>query len=80
MPLEKQATIVHEMNRRFTKPDVPKGLSLTPSGLAVVGVGLLENLESNRVLLTYLAIASSPRSSRSGCAAWSGRCCRWCRC
>ena len=57
VPLEKQATIVHEMNRRFAKPDVPKGLSLTPSGLAVVGVGLLENLESNRVLLTYLAIS-----------------------
>ena len=28
----------------------------TPSGLAVVGVGLLENLEANRVLLTYLAM------------------------
>ena len=28
----------------------------TPSGLAVVGVGLLDNLEANRVLLTYLAI------------------------
>ena len=56
VPLEKQATIVHDMNRQFAKPNVPKGLSLTPSGLAVVGVGLLENLESNRVLLTYLAI------------------------
>ena len=30
--------------------------SATPSGLAVVGVGLLDNLEANRVLLTYLAI------------------------
>jgi hydrophobe/amphiphile efflux-3 (HAE3) family protein len=30
---------------------------ITPSGLAVVGVGLLENLESNRILLTYLSIA-----------------------
>ena len=28
-----------------------------PSGLAVVGVGLLENLKANRVHLTYLAIA-----------------------
>jgi hypothetical protein len=28
-----------------------------PSGLAVVGVSLLENLEANRELLTYLAIA-----------------------
>ena len=35
----------------------PENVKATPSGLAVVGVGLLENLESNRVLLTYLAIA-----------------------
>jgi uncharacterized protein len=34
----------------------PPGVDATPSGLAVVGVGLLENLEANRVLLTYLAI------------------------
>ena len=31
-------------------------MSATPSGLAVVGVGLLDNLEANRILLTYLAI------------------------
>src|SRR5207244_6084511 len=35
----------------------PAGVSATPSGLAVVGVGLLDNLEANRILLTYLAIA-----------------------
>ncbi len=35
---------------------IPEGISATPSGLAVVGVGLLENIESNRILLTYLAI------------------------
>ena len=34
----------------------PPGVRAVPSGLAVVGVGLLVNLESNRVLLTYLAI------------------------
>lgn len=34
----------------------PEGISATPSGLAVVGVGLLENLEANRALLTYLSI------------------------
>jgi hydrophobe/amphiphile efflux-3 (HAE3) family protein len=34
----------------------PGGIDATPSGLAVVGVGLLENLESNRVQLTYLSI------------------------
>jgi predicted RND superfamily exporter protein len=31
-------------------------VSATPSGLAVVGVGLLDNLEANRIILTYLAI------------------------
>ncbi len=36
--------------------DPPEGIRATPSGLAVVGVGLLENLTANRVLLTYLAI------------------------
>ncbi len=34
----------------------PAGISATPSGLAVVGVGLLDNLQANRVELTYLAI------------------------
>jgi predicted RND superfamily exporter protein len=37
--------------------EIPDGVSATPSGLAVVGVGLLENIEANRILLTYLAIA-----------------------
>jgi hypothetical protein len=32
------------------------GLRGTPSGLAVVGVGLLENLKANRALLTYVAL------------------------
>ncbi|HVX19386.1 MAG TPA: MMPL family transporter [Acidimicrobiales bacterium] len=36
---------------------VPSATEARPSGLAVVGVGLLENLESNRILLTYLSIA-----------------------
>jgi len=45
-------------NNPYSKALVPtSGTSATPSGLAVVGVGLLENLESNRILLTYLAIA-----------------------
>jgi uncharacterized protein len=35
---------------------IPEGIRATPSGLAVVGVGLLENIEANRILLTYLAI------------------------
>jgi hypothetical protein len=35
----------------------PSGVRATPSGLAVVGVGLLENLEANRILLIYLSAA-----------------------
>lgn len=37
--------------------EAPEGLKVTPSGLAVVGVGLLENLEANLVELTWLAVA-----------------------
>jgi uncharacterized protein len=33
----------------------PPGVEATPSGLAVVGTGLLENLEANRILLIYLS-------------------------
>jgi hydrophobe/amphiphile efflux-3 (HAE3) family protein len=36
--------------------DPPDELRATPSGLAVVGVGLLQNLETGRAQLTYLAI------------------------
>jgi uncharacterized protein len=51
--LEERAVVVNEI-RDTVNP--PTGVRATPSGLAVVGVGLLENLEANRVLLTYLAI------------------------
>ena len=51
--LEARAPVVRGI-RADTKP--PAGITATPSGLAVVGVGLLDNLTSNRVLLTYLAI------------------------
>lgn len=34
----------------------PHGGSMVPTGTAAIGVGLLENLESNRILLTYLAV------------------------
>ena len=43
--------------RSATTRTRPQGIRATPSGLAVVGVGLLDNLEANRILLTYLAIA-----------------------
>jgi hypothetical protein len=51
--LEQRAPIVREI-RATTHP--PAGIRATPSGLAVIGVGLLDNLEANRVELTYLAI------------------------
>jgi hydrophobe/amphiphile efflux-3 (HAE3) family protein len=51
--LEERAHTVNEI-RDSVQP--PEGVRATPSGLAVVGVGLLENLEANRILLTYLAI------------------------
>lgn len=34
----------------------PTGISATPSGLAVIGVALLDNLTANRLMLTYLAL------------------------
>jgi hypothetical protein len=52
--LDARAKVVKEI-RGTTHP--PAGVRATPSGLAVVGVGLLDNLEANRILLTYLAIA-----------------------
>ena len=51
--LEERAEVVREIRDTV---DPPAGVSATPSGLAVVGVGLLDNLEANRILLTYLAI------------------------
>ena len=51
--LAKRAVVVKDIRRRL---EPPAGIRATPSGLAVVGVGLLDNLESNRILLTYLAI------------------------
>ena len=61
--------------------DPPEGVTATPSGLAVVGVGLLDNLEANRVLLTYLAIlfvflflTVRLRQRRPGAAVAGARC------
>ena len=51
--LDIRAPIVRAI-RTQTHP--PAGIRATPSGLAVVGVGLLDNLQANRVLLTYLAV------------------------
>jgi hydrophobe/amphiphile efflux-3 (HAE3) family protein len=51
--LAKRAVVVKAIRRDLAPP---AGIRATPSGLAVVGVGLLDNLESNRILLTYLSI------------------------
>jgi predicted RND superfamily exporter protein len=53
--LEERAPVVRGL-RTDPQPPPPPGIRATPSGLAVVGVGLLDNLEANRILLTYLAI------------------------
>lgn len=52
--LEERKVIVNDIRDTIAAPD---GIGATPSGLAVVGVGLLENLTANRALLTYLSIA-----------------------
>ncbi|HEY3143349.1 MAG TPA: MMPL family transporter, partial [Acidimicrobiales bacterium] len=55
--LDERAVYVKDIRQEIKAEDLPNGLSATPSGLSVVGVGLLDNLEGNRILLTYLAIA-----------------------
>jgi uncharacterized protein len=52
--LDDRSVMVAEI-RDGTEP--PAGIRATPSGLAVVGVGLVDNLQSNRVELTYLSLA-----------------------
>ena len=59
--LEERAVMVDDMQERLADSTdegiaPPEGIRATPSGLAVVGVGLLQNLEANRVELTYLAL------------------------
>ncbi len=60
--LDERAVYVNEIRDELDAGEtaggvaVPEGVRATPSGLAVVGVGLLENIESNRILLTYLAV------------------------
>jgi predicted RND superfamily exporter protein len=51
--LELRADIIDEIESSVEPPD---GVRATPSGLAAVGVGLLHNLEANRIVLTYLAM------------------------
>jgi uncharacterized protein len=51
--LEARAKVVREIRKTVV---AAPGIRATPSGLAVVGVGLLDNLLANRILLTYLSI------------------------
>ncbi len=53
--LEARKEVVDDINATI---DPPPGISATPSGLAVVGVGLLDNLTANRLALTYLAVGA----------------------
>jgi uncharacterized protein len=61
--LDERAVYVNEIRDELESGEtaggvvIPEGVRATPSGLAVVGVGLLENIEANRILLTYLAVA-----------------------
>jgi hypothetical protein len=61
--LDERAVYVNEIRDELDAGEtaggvvIPEGVRATPSGLAVVGVGLLENIEANRILLTYLAVA-----------------------
>jgi uncharacterized protein len=52
--LEQRAVVVNDIRKNVNPPE---GTKVTPSGLAVVGVGLLENLEANLTQLTWLAVA-----------------------
>src|SRR5262245_52953357 len=51
--LDARARVVREIKATVRQVG---DITATPSGLAVVGVGLLDNLEANRIILTYLAI------------------------
>ncbi|HEY8526535.1 MAG TPA: MMPL family transporter [Acidimicrobiales bacterium] len=62
--LEERAAYVDEIRDQLESGEfaaggetvtVPGAVRATPSGLAVVGVGLLENIEANRILLIYLS-------------------------
>jgi predicted RND superfamily exporter protein len=51
--LEVRKEVIEDVRATARPPD---GVSATPSGLAVIGVGLLDNLTANRLLLAELAI------------------------
>ena len=58
--LEQRAVVLDNVERAINDPGdgalLPKGASATTGGLAVVGVGLLENITANRAELTIVAL------------------------
>jgi uncharacterized protein len=61
-PLEDRAELIDRLERSLAQPPageaaLPGNASVTPAGLAVVGVGLLDNLLANRIALTVSALA-----------------------
>jgi hydrophobe/amphiphile efflux-3 (HAE3) family protein len=65
--LEERADLVDDLEAAIARPGagqaaLPDNATATPSGLARVGVGLLENLTANRLVLTVAALL--------GVAAW----------
>ncbi len=52
-PLEERSAVVEGIR---ADADPPAGTTVVPSGLAVVGTGLLANLEANLVELTWVAV------------------------
>ena len=59
--LEERAVVLEHVDTLIRQPGengapMPKGSSATPAGLAVVGVGLLENITANRAELTIVAL------------------------
>jgi hydrophobe/amphiphile efflux-3 (HAE3) family protein len=58
--LEERSIVVDNLQADIVDPGdgapLPANASATPAGLAVVGVGLLENITANRALLTIVAV------------------------
>ncbi len=58
--LEERSVVLDNVQRLIADPGdgapLPRGASATPGGLAVVGVGLLENITANRAELTIVAL------------------------
>ncbi|MGI9602608.1 MAG: efflux RND transporter permease subunit [Acidimicrobiales bacterium] len=60
--LDERSDVFTELDENIAMPPgdraaIPANATATPAGLATVGVGLLDNITSNRAALTYLALA-----------------------